>query len=252
MKLPQHLNDLLKNKFSEKHITAIARSLIKLATNSAVRSELPDIDQYMNNFTSAMEKGDSTLIEYSLVNLYTQLHSAGSTYSPSEKELLKKRSGYLSYPGGFSPIIMAKQYIRPESIVADLGAGNGLQGLLLQRFYPHRRTLQIELSAEMIRIGRILQQALGISTDRIEWIHDDIVNVSIEDADFIYIYRPARPVDKGNELYQAIAHKLAAINKPLVIFSVADCLAKFLDKSFSIFYTDGHLTCFVLAADEQK
>ena len=245
MKLNLHSNNLLKNNFSEKQMTAIAQSLIELATNSAVRAELPDIDQYVNNFIAAMEEGDSTLLEYALVNLYTNLHSAGSKYSMSEKELLKKRSGYLSYPGGLSPIIMAKQYIRPESIVADLGAGNGLQGLLLQRIYPHRRTIQIELSAEMIRIGRIFQQALGITTDRIEWIHDDIVNVSIGDADFIYIYRPARPLDSGNELYQAIAHKLAAINKPLVIISVADCLAKFLDKRFSIFYTDGHLTCFI-------
>lgn len=245
MKLNLRSNNLLKNKFSEKQMTAIAQSLIELATNSAVRAELPDIDQYVNNFMAAMEEGDSTLLEYALVNLYTHLHGTGSKYSPSEKELLKKRSGYSSYPGGLSPIIMAKQYIRPESIVADLGAGNGLQGLLLQRIYPHRRTLQIELSAEMIRIGRIFQKALAISTDSIEWIHDDIVNVSIEDADFIYIYRPSRPLDSGNELYQAIAYKLAAINKPLVIFSVADCLAKFLDKSFSIFYTDGHLTCFV-------
>jgi len=245
MKLNLHFNNSLKNKFPEKQMIIIAQTLIELATNSAVQAELPDIDQYVNNFMAAMEEGDLILLEYSIVNLYTQLHSAGSKYSTSEKELLKKRSGYLSYPGGLSPIIMAKQYIRPESIVADLGAGNGLQGLLLQHIYPHRRTLQVELSAEMIRIGRIFQQALGISTDRIEWIHDDIVNVSIEDADFIYIYRPARPLDSGNELYQAISHKLAAINKPLVIFSVADCLAKFLDKRFSIFYTDGHLTCFV-------
>ena len=140
---------------------------------------------------------------------------------------------------------MAKKFIKPESIVADLGAGNGLQGLLLQRICPHRKTLQIELSSELIRLGKIFQESLGISSDRIEWIHDDIVNVSIDTADFIYIYRPAKPIDRGRELYQSIARKLSAGNKPLIIFSVADCLAAFLDKRFSVFYTDGHLTCFI-------
>ncbi|MEW6213945.1 MAG: class I SAM-dependent methyltransferase [Nitrospirota bacterium] len=235
----------LEDKFSEKQMAAIAQSLLELATTNSVRSELSDIDQYVKNFMVAMEEGDPISLEYALLNLYTCLHGVGSKYSPSERELLKKRDGYSCYPGGLSPLIMAEQFIRPESIVADLGAGNGLQGLLLQRICPHRRTLQIELSSEMIRIGRIFQQALGISTDRVEWIHDDIVNVSIEAADFVYIYRPARPLDSGNDLYQAIGRKLAAGNKPLVIFSVADCLAKFLDKRFSVFYTDGHLTCFV-------
>ncbi len=205
---------------------------------------MPDIDQHVRNFMTAIGHEDSSAVEYALTNLYIQLHSAGSKYSPFELELLKSKHAYLCHPGGFSPLVMARPFIRPESIVADLGAGNGLQGLLLQRLYPHKRTLQIELSAEMIRIGRIFQQALGISDDRIEWINDDIANVSFETADFIYIYLPAKPIGGGYELYQSIARKLTAANKPLVIFSIADCLAGFLDKCFSIFYTDGHLTCY--------
>jgi hypothetical protein len=109
---------------------------------------------------------------------------------------------------------------------------------------PTPKTLQIELSSEMIRVGWIFQQALGISDDRVEWVNDDIANVSIEDVDFVYIYRPARPLGSGRELYQAITCKLAEVRKPLIVFSVADCFAKFLDKRFSIFYTDGHLMCF--------
>ena len=245
MKLAQYLNNFPEDRFSEKQMAAIAQSLLELAVTDAIRSELPDIGQYVKDFMVAMEEGDSTSLECALLNLYTRLHSAGSMYSPSERELLKKRNGYRCHPGGLSPLIMAEGFIRSESIVADLGAGNGLQGLLLQRICPHRRTLQIELSSEMIRLGRIFQQALGISAGRVEWIHDDIVNVPIEAADFVYIYRPARPLDGGNELYQVIARRLAAGNRPLVIFSVADCLAKFLDRRFSVFYTDGHLTCFV-------
>lgn len=244
MDLTQDLNNFLKDKFLEKQIATVTQAILELSNNDAVRSELPDLEQYVETFMAAVGKEDPTATEYTLLNLYIRLHIAGSKYSPSERELLKKRSGYSCLPSGLSPLIMAEKFIRPESIVADLGAGNGLQGLLLQRMYPHQRTLQIELSAEMIRIGRIFQRALGISDNRIEWINDDIINVSIEDVDFIYIYRPAIPLDGGQEIYNAISRKLEAVHKPLVVFSVADCLAKFLDKRFSIFYTDGHLTCF--------
>jgi len=239
-----------ENRFSEKQMAVIAKSLLDLATHSTVRSEMPDLDQYIKDILSALENGDPSSIEDALLTLYIQLHNAGSRYSPSEKEILKKRNAYLCHPGGFSPLIIAKKFIRPETIVADLGAGNGLQGLLLQCICPHRRTIQIELSAELIRIGNIFQEALGISSDRIEWIHDDIVNVSIDTADFIYLYRPAKPLESGKELYQSIARKLSSGNKPLVIFSVADCLGQYLDTRFSISYTDGHLTCFVRNCEE--
>jgi len=35
------------------------------------------------------------------------------------------------------------------------------------------------------------------------------------------------------------------MKRPLVIFSVADCLAKFADNQLSVSYRDGHLTCYV-------
>jgi hypothetical protein len=181
--------------------------------------------------------------EHALMNLYTKLHGAGSKYSSPERKLLDARNGYSCYAGGLSPIIKAEKFISSGSVVADLGAGNGLQGLLFQYLYPHRKTLQIELSSEMIRIGKILQQALGINNNCIEWINDDIIDVSLKDVDFVYIYRPSSPVSSGRKIYEAIANKLNDMNKPLVIFSIADCLAEFLNKNFSVFYTDGHLTC---------
>jgi len=240
----QYLNDLPKNKSSERDMFTIAQALLEISNNDALRSELPEINRYAENLMEVIKRGDPDAIEHALVNLYIRLHAAGSRYSPSEKEILKKRVGYTCIPGGLSPLLMAQRFIRPESIVADFGAGNGLQGLLLQRICPHKRTLQIEISAEMIRIGRIFQQALGIGDDRVEWINEDILNVSIKDVDFIYIYRPAMPLKGGEEVYQAIARRLEALPRSVVVFSVADCLAKFLDKGFSIFYTDGHLTCF--------
>jgi len=239
------MDDFLENICLSKQSPVITKSLLDLAANTAVQKEFPDLDRYAKNLMGALQTGNIALTETSLLSLYTQLHGAGSRYSPREREQLSKRKGYACYPGGLSPLMKAPQFIRHDSVVADLGAGNGLQGLLLQRICTHRKTIQVELSSELIRVGRIFQHALGIDADRVEWIHDDIVHVSIEEADFIYLYLPAKPLDGGKEVYEAIARKLNRTGKPLVIFSIADCLAKFLDRQFSIFYTDGHLTCFI-------
>lgn len=222
----------------------IAHALLDIAHDPAVQSKLPDIIPHAAVCRKAMEEGDLSATESAVVNLYVQLHGAGSGYLSSERRLLNQKNGYSCLSGGLSPLFMAKSFIKPASVVADLGAGNGLQGLLLQRLYPHRKTLQIELSSEMISMGCTLQKALGIDDKLVEWINDDIANVSFEQADFVYLYRPSRPSGSGLSLYQDIARKLSEIDKPLVIFSVADCLAGFLDKQFSVSYTDGHLTCF--------
>jgi hypothetical protein len=245
MKLPQQFNNPPEIMFSEKQVTIIVQSLLKLASNSAVQAEAPDVKGYIDNLIKEKERGDINSQEYALLCLYACLHRAGNIYSPFEIELFKKRNAYSCHPGGLSPLILAEQFIKPDSVVADLGAGNGLQGLLLQCLYPHRKTLQIELSSELIRVGRTFQKILGIGDERIEWIHDDIINVSLEAVDFIYLYRPVRPLEGGEKVYHAIADKLAGINKQLIVFSVADCLSEFLDERFSVFYSDGQLTCFV-------
>ncbi len=233
-----------RGRLPEDKMFQIAQALLELADDDSVRVDMPDIDRPAGICGKAMEKGDHSALELAVTSLYVSLHSAGTGYSPSERNRLNQRSGYSCFSGGLSPLIMAGPFVRPSSIVADLGAGNGLQGLLLQRLYPHKKTLQIELSSEMIRMGRIFQKALGIGDEFVDWINDDITNVSLERADFIYLYRPARPHGSGLSLYQDIAGKLASTRKNLVIFSVADCLSGFLDRSFSVFYTDGHLTCF--------
>lgn len=232
-------------RFSERAVAVVASALGELAEDSRVQAEAPDVKGSFSRFLTTLDSDDPSGMERTLVELYSRVHSAGAKYSEEELQALKARSGYSCISGGIAPLLMAEPFITPEAVVADLGAGNGLQGLLLQRIRPHRRTLQIEISSEMIRVGRILQEVLGIGNDRVEWIRKDIAEACFEVADFIYLYRPVRPQGSGAGVYEAIGRRLSACKKPCMIFSVADCLGPFLDESFSVLHTDGHLTCFV-------
>jgi len=203
------MDNLFESPSSKEQLSIIIRSLLKIATNNAVRAECSEIGPYVKTLKNALKTGDIPSLERALLNLYIRLHGAGSSYSAQEREILTERRGYSCYPGGLSPLIKAAQFIRADSTFADLGSGNGLQGLLLQCICPHKKTIQVELSFEMIRVGRIFQQALGVSADRVEWIHDDIVNVSIEAADFIYLYLLAKPLDGGKRFTRPSPIKLA-------------------------------------------
>jgi SAM-dependent methyltransferase len=245
LRLEAIFENVKRNVFSEKQAFTLERALLALAADGAVRSELPDIGWYADVYLSAREAGDTLEHECALIDLYTRLHGAGSRYSRVEQEILEKRQGITCHPGGMLPLIMAETLLGPDSVVADLGAGNGLQGLLLQRMRPHRKTMQIELSAEMIRVGRMFQNALGIGEDRVEWVHGDIANAPLDAVDLVYLYRPAKPHEGGNELYREIARRLNAIEKTMVVISVADCISKYLSKNFSVLYSNEHLACLI-------
>ena len=222
----------------------IASALMRIASDPAVRDEFPWVIQYLNTLTGAIKENNIGHVEDALLSLYINLHKAGSIYTEEERQRLRLKGGYLCYPGGLSPLRLASEFITEETIVADLGSGNGLQGLLLQELYPHRKTIQIEIARELIRIGKLYQRVLGIMDEKVEWINDDIMNAHYEEADLIYIYRPARPVE-GAVLYRSIGENLSRLNKKVTIFSVADCLAPFLNERFTIHYDDGHLKIFV-------
>jgi len=226
-------------------LEGIIISLLMIGEDRDVQAILPYAKDHVKNLRQAIEDGNSEDIEINLVRLYGYLHSAGCVYSEGERAILKARNSYGCYPGGFSPLVMAGPYIDHQTVVADLGSGNGLQGLLLQRLYPHKRTIQVEISSEMIRMGRLFQKALGIDRERVEWINDDILNISLYDydIDFLYIYLPSRPTGSGLDLYRALARNILSCNKPLYIFSIADVLRRFIREGFDIFYSDGHLTC---------
>ena len=120
----------------------------------------------------------------------------------------------------------------------------------MQKLYPHAKTIMVEISSRMVEAGKYLQSWLGIPENRVEWIVGDVADVSPLDMDFIYLYRPVKPDGPGKVFYQSFAKELGEASKPVVIFSIADCLKDFLGPQFSIFYNDGHLTCFQRASTQ--
>ena len=184
------------------------------------------------------------MIEERLLELYAHIHMNEAPYSIEERRRLDASGGYWNHAGGLSPILKAAPWICPDTVSADFGAGNGLQGLLLQVLYPHARTVQIEISSRMAEIGEALREWLGVSLDRVEWVVDDVQNVPATGYGFIYLYRPVRPEGRGCRFYRRFAREVESESTPPIIFSIADGLRGFLSDRYEVFYGDGHLTCF--------
>jgi len=60
----------------------------------------------------------------------------------------------------------------------------------------------------------------------------------------LFLHRPLKPDGPGRKFYERFAAELDKDARPVVIFSIADCLRGFLPDSFDVFYSDGQLTCF--------
>ncbi len=204
----------------------------------------PEYDLLRSRFLHAVDRGENEAVEESFLTLYCHLHGYEAPYSEEERATVDRTGGYWCHAGGISPILKAAPHIRPETVSADFGAGNGLQGLLFQKLYPHRRTVQIEISSRMVEVGRELQRWLDIDEDRVRWVVGDVLDQEPVGMDFIYLYRPVRPEGEGVRFYERFAEALGREPREVVIFSVADCLGSFLPESFERFYTDGHLTCY--------
>jgi hypothetical protein len=208
----------------------------------------PDYRRLWDRLIRVVETQDPDDIEERLLELYAHLHMNGAPYSAEERRRMDAVGGYWNHAGGLNPLLKAWPWIEPDTVSADFGAGNGLQGLLLQALYPHARTVQIEISARMGDIGEALREWLAISPSRIEWVLDDVSSVPATGYDFIYLYRPVRPQGPGRSFYARFAREVESEPRPPVIFSIADCLRDFLSGRYEVFYGDGHLTCFRPAA----
>jgi len=237
-------NRAMDNLYLDDAGDLVERAVLDMASNDLVRAEVPEIEGFIRRFHEARESDDRSGLDVVLHSLYMALHSWGGDYSAEEHRRLHKRRGHTCLPGGIIPVVAARHLVDPDTVVADLGAGNGLQGLLLQRLQPHRLTVQVELSSGMIRAGRVLQEALGIEEDRIRWFNGDIVDAPLQGVDLFYLYRPACPSGGGRNLYRTLAHRLSEIDGPVSILSVADCLGPFLDDRFTTAFDNGHVKLF--------
>ncbi len=193
---------------------------------------------------STLHSGAGDEIDEAFLELYAHVHMNEALYSEDERRRMDEAGGYWNHAGGLSPILKAQPWIHPATISADFGAGNGLQGLLLQKLYPHGKTVQIEISARMAEIGECLREWFGIPSNRVSWIVDDVREVPARGFDFIYLYRPVRPEGVGRDFYSRFAEDVESEASPPIIFSIADCLRDFLSDRYEVFYGDGHLTCF--------
>ncbi len=237
--------DISYKDCKHKHLAALMELFIRLAENKDFLDSYPRVSSLFSGVDRFKDRNDLDGLEERLTRIYCRIHEKDVRYSGSELKELKKMDGYWCYAGGLTPLLMAGSYITSKTRLADYGAGNGLQGLLLQYLYRPCKVVQIELGSYMMEKGRKLQAMMEIPGDRVEWIRKNIMDVSPADFDFIYIYRPVRPDGQGRLFYERFARQLEAVNHPLTLFSVADCLKDFLvSGTFRVFYDDGHLRCF--------
>jgi len=205
----------------------------------------PRFAELRKGLETVVMTGGAEALEEAFLELYAHLHMNEAPYTSDERRRLDAAGGYWNHAGGLSPILKAAPWIGPETVSADFGAGNGLQGLLLQVLYPHRKTVQIEISDQAVEIGRRLCEWLRVPADRVEWIVGDVLDVPATGYDFVYLYRPVRPEGRGLDFYSRFAREVESEDRPPVIFSIADCLKDFLSQErYEVVYSDGHLTCF--------
>jgi len=204
----------------------------------------PRFTQLREELRTAAVGDDGERLEEALLELYAHLHGHEAPYTPEERARVDATGGYWGHAGGLSPVLLAADLVGPGWVSADLGAGNGLQLLLLQLLAPHAGSVQIEIASRMLEAGRALQRWLGIDEGRVEWRHADVTTCELPVCDLLYLYRPVRLVGGGRHYYEKLAAELAARDPAPVILSVADCLVQFLPDEFERFYFDGHLAGF--------
>jgi len=243
-----HLRRLLRGDGrSPTHRDRLVRLMLELARRPPPPDpggHFPRYGALREAFVARASGDDGDALEESFLELYAHLHMHEAPYETGERARMDAVGGYWAHAGGLGPVLMAPDHLAPDRVSADFGAGNGLQGLLFQLLSPHRRTIQIEISSEMVAIGRRLQAWLGIPGERVEWIAGDVMDHEPAGIDLIYLYRPVRPDGPGRTFYERFAATVERSPRPVTILSIADCLRGFLSDRFEVTYGDGHLTRF--------
>lgn len=201
----------------------------------------PDYGLLKQELSEVLRRG-SRDVEEVFLRLYCHVHGHEAPYLAKERACVNRTGGYWCHAGGIAPIIKAPDYLHEQSVSVDLGAGNGLQCLLMQYLKPHRLSIQVEISSKMVASGKALARWLKIPEDRLQWVVGDVLDHIPERFDFLYLYRPVRPSGPGLAFYRQLAERLLVMPHDVTVFSVADCLRDHLPPTFSTEYFDGHLT----------
>jgi hypothetical protein len=192
---------------------------------------------------AAAVSGEPDAFDDALNHLYAHLAIRPEGYTTAERARVAAAGGYWAHAGGLNAPLMASRWTQAHTVVLDLGAGTGLQGLLLQLLAPHHMTLQVEISRHLIAVGRRLQRWLEIPDERVAWAVADVTDVRLAGVNLLYLYRPVRPDHPaGARFYRRIAAQVSG-GAVATVVSVADPLAPLLVPEFETVYDDGQLTC---------
>jgi len=230
-------------------LAAIGAVFDRMAAAPAIEEVVPGFREAHRALAAARAGADGDELEARLAACYCLAHGSGGAYAGEERREFDRLGGYWCHAGGFEPLALAGPFITPETRLADFGAGNGFQGMLLQLLHPHRSTTLVEIGGPMIEQGRRLRQLLGIPEGRVRWLHASVTEVSPAGFDVVYLYRPLRPTGPGRAFYEVFARDLAGAGHPVTVVSVADCLKDFLPPSFRVLHDDGQVAVFSSRAE---
>ncbi|MDY0132041.1 MAG: methyltransferase [Desulforegulaceae bacterium] len=234
----------MDNIFEEEKILRIEEVLIKLSFEESVFSKIKEAQEIGFELIKAQKAKDIEKREMLLINLYLLFHKYGAGYSFEEEKFMEKSKGLKWLPGGLMPLVLGSYLMKPEYEFCDLGCGNGFQGILMQALSPHSKTRQVEISKNYLEAGRIFLKPLKIDKEKISFENTDISNFKMKETDFVYMYRPSRPMGEGAQLYRNLSNRFYLNKKSFYLLSVADCFEPFIKGDYEKIYQNEYLSIF--------
>lgn len=123
-----------------------------------------------------------------------------------------------------APLLAGFVTVRPDDIVADLGAGCGVVGILLAHFHPFRRLAAVEVQAELADLARQNVSLNGFST-RIEVRHQDVKDFAAGETagsyDLVVSNPPFHPVGAT----RPSTHRQRAVARQEILLEPGDLFA---------------------------
>jgi tRNA1Val (adenine37-N6)-methyltransferase len=125
-----------------------------------------------------------------------------------------------------APLLAGFVEVRPDDLVADLGAGCGVVGILLAHFYPFRRLVAVEVQDELAELAR-RNVRLNEFTSRVEVRHQDVAEFAAGEAagryDLVVSNPPFHPVGStrsSTHRQRAVARQEILLD-PIGLFTAA-------------------------------